>query len=83
MRDSHAAPPPLGQHDPLFKVLVVDDEVETAAAHAKYVNRVPGFRAGAIAHNGQQALTLLTQAQGTGAPFDLVLLDMTLPSTLR
>lgn len=60
-------------------VLIVDDESETAAAHAKYVNRVPGFVTGAIASNGQEALTLLNRAQRSGSPFDLVLLDMTLP----
>ncbi len=60
-------------------VLVVDDEPETAASHAKFVNRVPGFTTGAIAGNGQEALALLTRAQRSGTPFDLVLLDMTLP----
>lgn len=62
-----------------FKVLVVDDEPETARAHATYVNRVPGFSTGAIAGNGQTALQLLAAAQELGEPFDLVLLDMTLP----
>lgn len=62
-----------------FKVLVVDDETETARAHATYVDRVPGFSTGAIAGSGHAALNLLENAQREGAPFDLVLLDMTLP----
>lgn len=62
-----------------FRVLVVDDEPETARAHAMYVDRVPGFRTGAIAANGYGALQMLSDAHEAGAPFDLVLLDMTLP----
>lgn len=64
---------------PRFKVLVVDDEPETARAHATYVNRVEGFITGAIAGNGNTALQLLNEAHQQGEPFDLVLLDMTLP----
>ncbi|WP_431711634.1 response regulator [Glutamicibacter uratoxydans] len=67
------------QHGATFKVLVVDDEPETARAHATYVNRVPGFSAGAIVWDGQSALQLLSAAEAEGDPFDLVLLDMTLP----
>ncbi|WP_313812304.1 response regulator [Glutamicibacter sp.] len=62
-----------------IKVLVVDDEPGTAAAHSAYVDRVPGFRVVAAAQNGQQALQILADAQGSGEPIDLVLLDMTLP----
>ena len=65
--------------EPVFRVLVVDDEPETARAHATYVDRVPGFATGAIAGNGATALQLMDQARQDGAPFDLVLLDMTLP----
>lgn len=79
MRASHAAEPSPGSAGPEVTVLVVDDEPETAAAHAKYVNRVPGFRTGGIAANGHEALSMLAQAQAAGAGYDLVLLDMTLP----
>ncbi|WP_417364813.1 response regulator [Glutamicibacter arilaitensis] len=79
MRESHASIPQPDSSSPVFKVLVVDDEPETAAAHAKYVNRVPGFSTGAIAADGQQALSLLAAAREAKQPFDLVLLDMTLP----
>ena len=62
-----------------LRVLVVDDEPDTAAAHAAFVNRIEGFTAAAVAGNGQQALSLLADAVQAGEPFDLVLLDMTLP----
>lgn len=62
-----------------LKVLVVDDEPQTAAAHELYVQRVPGFFTGAVAPDGRSALRALQQARDAGEPFDLVLLDMTLP----
>lgn len=62
-----------------LKVLVVDDEPETAAAHRDFIARVDGYWTGAVAGNGQQALALLAQARDAAEPFDLVLLDMTLP----
>lgn len=62
-----------------INVLVVDDEPGTAAAHAAYVDRIPGFRAAATATSGQQALSILAQAQMDEQKIDLVLLDMTLP----
>lgn len=62
-----------------LRVLVVDDEATTAAAHAKFVSRVPGFEVHAIAHSGQEAFTALDAAQAAGTPIDLVLLDMNLP----
>ncbi|MGP5256442.1 hypothetical protein [Glutamicibacter ardleyensis] len=54
-----------------FRVLVVDDEPETARAHAMYVDRVPGFRTGAIAANGYGALQMLSDAHEAGAPLRL------------
>ncbi|QIV88111.1 response regulator [Glutamicibacter mishrai] len=79
MTDPRVLPPASASKHENIVVLVVDDEPETAASHAKYVNRVPGFTTGAIAANGQEALSLLSRARNTGTPFDLVLLDMTLP----
>lgn len=79
MTDPRVLPPASASKHANIVVLVVDDEPETAASHAKYVNRVPGFTTGAIAANGQEALSLLSRARYTGTPFDLVLLDMTLP----
>ncbi|MFJ2618253.1 response regulator [Glutamicibacter sp. NPDC087344] len=79
MSTLHADSAPGAKTENPLRVLVVDDEPDTAAAHAAFVNRVAGFTAAAIAGNGQQALHLLATAHQQGAPFDLVLLDMTLP----
>ncbi|GAB3621187.1 response regulator [Glutamicibacter endophyticus] len=67
---------PSASDTPAIRVLVVDDDAQTAAAHRDYVERVPGFTVAAVATSGQQALTLLADS---GVDFDLVLLDMTLP----
>ncbi|GAA5227305.1 response regulator [Paeniglutamicibacter antarcticus] len=63
----------------LLRVLVVDDEPMTAAAHAKFVTRVEGFSVHSIAHSGTEAFAALDRAQREGSPIDLVLLDMNLP----
>jgi response regulator of citrate/malate metabolism len=68
----------MDQHRDL-RVLVVDDETTTAAAHAKFVTRIDGFMVHGIAHNGQEAFAALDAAQEAGTPIDLVLLDMNLP----
>lgn len=68
----------MDQHRDL-RVLVVDDETTTAAAHAKFVTRIDGFMVQGIAHNGQEAFAALDAAQEAGTPIDLVLLDMNLP----
>ncbi|MDO9398591.1 MAG: response regulator, partial [Herbiconiux sp.] len=62
-----------------IRVLVVDDEPLTAEAHARYLERLPGFAVAAIAHSGGEALRALREA---GAhPVDLILLDVNLPDT--
>lgn len=58
------------------RVLVVDDEPLTAAAHAQYVDRSPGFGAAATAVSGR---TALQAARRAGRPVELVLLDVNLP----
>lgn len=68
----------MDQH-PDLRVLVVDDEATTAAAHAKFTNRVPGFVVHAVAHSGREAFAALDTALEAGTPIDLVLLDMNLP----
>ncbi|MCI2956371.1 response regulator [Agromyces atrinae] len=60
-----------------IRVLVVDDEVLTAEAHAAYVERVDGFAVAAVAHSGSEAIRALR----ADAAIDLVLLDMNLPDT--
>ncbi|WP_043675605.1 response regulator [Clavibacter michiganensis] len=61
----------------MIRVLVVDDDVLTAEAHALYVGRLDGFEVAAVAHTGGEALRLVAEAGPEG--IDLVLLDMTLP----
>ncbi|MDN5852998.1 MAG: response regulator [Actinomycetia bacterium] len=56
------------------RVLVVEDEPATAAAHGEYVGRVAGFELAGIAYNGQEALRVLARGG-----VDVVLLDMNLP----
>ncbi|PQZ88623.1 hypothetical protein CQ018_16680 [Arthrobacter sp. MYb227] len=62
-----------------FRVLVVDDEISTAQAHASFVSRLPGFEVYAIAHTGSETFAALASATEAGTPIDLVLLDMNLP----
>lgn len=62
-----------------LRVLVADDEVLTAAAHADFTGRVPGFEVVAVAHTGNEVLSGLDAAAAAGTPVDLVLLDMNLP----
>lgn len=58
----------------MIRVLIVEDDPNAAAAHAEYVNRVPGFIVAGHAATGHDALKRL--AAGT---IDLVLLDVYLP----
>jgi response regulator of citrate/malate metabolism len=60
--------------DPI-RVLVVEDDPITLAAHAAYVHRVPGFVVTGSAATGTEALRLLAH----GGRTDLVLLDLNLP----
>ncbi len=58
----------------MIGVLVVDDEVVAAEAHATYVGRLEGFRVVAQARTCREAAHQLAEI-----PVDLVLLDMRLP----
>ncbi|MGO2658518.1 response regulator [Mycetocola reblochoni] len=60
------------------RVLVVDDDPLTAAAHVAMVNRVDGFHAGEPVHSAGAALAALRATRGAERP-RLVLLDLTLP----
>jgi len=55
-------------------VLVVEDEPLIAAAHAEYVQRVPGFAVAGVVHGRAEALRFVRDR-----PVDLVLLDFNLP----
>lgn len=61
------------------RVLVVEDEVRAAEAHAAYVGRVPGFEVAGVAHSVADTMRVLEAERGRGRPVDLLLLDMNLP----
>ena len=62
-------------------VLVVEDEVVAARAHAKYIDRIDGYHVAGVAKNATQAMAALTgQIYGLDSSgIHLVLLDMNLP----
>lgn len=57
-----------------LRTIIVDDDVEVASLHAKFVGAHPAFDVVAIAHNGPNALSLIADHRP-----DLVLLDFDLP----
>ncbi|NLU67068.1 response regulator [Streptomyces sp. HNM0574] len=57
-----------------LQVLVVEDDPVAAAAHARYVTRVPGFAVAGVAHSRAEAARALERT-----PVDLILLDLYLP----
>jgi response regulator of citrate/malate metabolism len=58
----------------MIRTLVVEDDPLIADAHRAYVERIPGFSAAGVAHQGGEALRLLATHD-----IDLVLLDFYLP----
>jgi len=63
----------------MIRVLIVEDEKLIADAHRSYVGRIDGFTVAAVAHTGRDAIRAATAAAASGAPIDLVLLDIGLP----
>ncbi|GEK81038.1 response regulator [Agrococcus baldri] len=63
----------------MTRVLIVEDERGTAAAHVEYVRRCDGFEVAAVAHTAAAALHAMREAAAAGLPMQLVLLDMQLP----
>ncbi|MFC7431073.1 MULTISPECIES: response regulator [unclassified Agrococcus] len=63
----------------MIRVLVVEDDRGTAAAHAAYVGRCDGFELAGVAHSASAALRALRDAQQGATSIDLLLLDMNLP----
>ncbi|GAB3605851.1 response regulator [Conyzicola nivalis] len=59
---------------PKLRTIIVDDDVEVAALHARFVAVHPAFEVVATAHSGPEALQLIEQNRP-----DLVLLDFDLP----
>jgi response regulator of citrate/malate metabolism len=65
--------------DDRIRVLVVEDDARTAAAHAEYVGRIAGFEAAGIAHTASAARRELRGAVARGERIHLLLLDLNLP----
>jgi response regulator of citrate/malate metabolism len=57
-----------------LRTVIVDDDVEVASLHAKFVGAHPAFDVVATAHSGPEALSLIADCRP-----DLVLLDFDLP----
>jgi len=70
-----AAASPAANHP--ARILVMDDEKTICFIVARMLQSC-GFTV-ATANDGQQALTLYQQARAAGAPFDVVIMDLTVP----
>jgi response regulator of citrate/malate metabolism len=57
-----------------LRTIIVDDDVEVAGLHARFVGAHPAFDVVATAHSGPEALSLIAEHRP-----DLVLLDFDLP----
>lgn len=58
----------------MLRTIIVDDDVEVAALHARFVSSHPAYDVVATAHSGPEALNLIAEHRP-----DLVLLDFDLP----
>ncbi|WP_068273243.1 response regulator [Aldersonia kunmingensis] len=63
----------------MISVLIVEDEPLIAEAHRTYLGRVPGFHCTGVVHTAREAMRAVSNANGSGEPIDLVLLDIGLP----
>ncbi|MBY0690206.1 ATP-binding protein [Microbacterium marinilacus] len=73
------APEPAGGGERVIRVLVVEDDARTAAAHAEYVRRLDGFDAVGVALTVSAARRALRDAVERGERIHLLLLDLNLP----
>jgi response regulator of citrate/malate metabolism len=62
----------------MIRTLIVDDDALTLELHRSYLERLDGFVIGGECTGARAALTALLD-QPRGEPFDLVLLDITMP----
>jgi response regulator of citrate/malate metabolism len=62
----------------VIRVLLVDDDALTLELHRSYVERIEGFEVGAECSGARAALNAVLGHAGAD-PFDLVLLDITMP----
>jgi len=76
---SGAAPPkaPAPVTTPALRILIMDDEDLVRDVAGRMLERV-GHRV-AFARDGAEALAAYAQAQGEGQPFDVVIMDLTIP----
>ncbi|PWC06687.1 response regulator [Mycetocola zhujimingii] len=58
----------------VLRTIIVDDDIEVASLHGRFVGAHPAFAVAATAHNGPDALRLIAEHRP-----DLVLLDFDLP----
>lgn len=66
-----------GNLDGAGKILLMDDDVGIRNACAEILSRI-GYEV-AVAAEGAEAITLFSEAQNAGAPFDVVIIDLTIP----
>ncbi|GAA0994203.1 response regulator [Nocardiopsis tropica] len=62
-----------------LRVLIVEDELRIAQAHAEYVSRIEGFAVVGSAATATDGLRAAARAAAAGNPVDLVLADVGLP----
>lgn len=63
----------------MISVLIVEDDPLIAEAHRTYLSRLEGFSTAAVVYTARDAMRCASEASTTGAPIDLVLLDLGLP----
>ncbi len=63
----------------MIRVLIVEDEPMIAEAHRAYLERIGGFEIIGSCRTAQHALRTAHEAADSGAPVELVLLDLGLP----
>lgn len=65
----------------MISVLIVEDDPLIAEAHSVYLSRLMGFAIAAVVNTARDAMRTASEAAASGAPIDLVLLDLGLPDT--
>jgi response regulator of citrate/malate metabolism len=63
----------------VITVLIVEDDPLIAEAHRTYLGRLQGFSTAAVVNTARDAMRVASEAVASGAPIDLVLLDLGLP----
>ncbi|OAQ21799.1 PhnD/SsuA/transferrin family substrate-binding protein [Thermosulfurimonas dismutans] len=78
--ETHEKPYEAGTKTCSARILIMDDE-EGVREPVAEILRLSGFEV-ETAENGERALTIFKQALDAGTPFDLVILDLTVPGGL-